>query len=87
MYYSPLCDIDVIQEITIQSPAGDYDKEPRSHRSCPPSIEKGYAVISSPPMPLTPQTVPEGRYEVRAEAVTQDGRIIFCVEGSFDVTR
>lgn len=87
LYYSPLCDIDVFQPITVQSPAGDYDKKPRFHRSCPPSIQEGHALVSSPPMLLSPQTVPEGRYEVRAEAMTQDGRRIFCVEGSFDVTR
>ncbi|KAL8724613.1 MAG: hypothetical protein Q9181_006753 [Wetmoreana brouardii] len=86
LYYSPLCDIDVFQEIIVQSPAGDYHKKPSFHRSCPPSIQGGYAVVSSPPVPLTPQTVPEGRYQVRAEAMTQDGRRIFCVEGSFDVT-
>ncbi len=87
LYYSPLCDIDVFQAITVQSPAGDYDETPRFHRSCPPSIQEGYALVSSPPMPLSPQTVPEGRYEVRADAMTQDGRRIFCVEGSFYVTR
>ena len=58
----------------------------RMHRACPPDIKKGYAVVSSPPMPLTPQTVPEGKYELRAEAMTQDGKRIFCIEGSFDVT-
>lgn len=86
LYYSPLCDIDVYQDIKVQSPAGDYDKEPRSHRSCPPSIHEGYALVSSPPMPLYPFVVPEGRYEIRAEAMTQDGRRIFCVEGAFNVT-
>ncbi len=30
-------------------------------------------------------TVPEGKYEPRAEARTQGGKRIFCVEGSFDV--
>lgn len=87
LYYSPLCDIDVFQEITVQSPAGDYDEKPRLHRSCPPSIHEGYAIVSSPPMPLSPQTVPEGSYALRAEAMAQDGRRIFCVEGSFDVGR
>ena len=86
LYYSPLCDIDIFQEIIVQSPAGDYDQKPRFHRSCPPDIQEGYALISSPPMPLSPQTVPEGRYQIRAEATTQDGRRIFCVEGGFDVT-
>jgi hypothetical protein len=37
-------------------------------------------------MPLSPQEVPEGKYELRAEARTQDGKRIFCVEGSFDIT-
>ncbi len=86
MYYSPLCDIDVFQEIIVQSPAGDYDKTPRLQRSCPPTIEAGYAIVSSPPMPLTTLTAPEGRYKVRVEAITKDGRMIFCVEGDFDVT-
>ena len=87
LYYSPLCDIDVFQEVVVQSPTGDYDQTPRLHRSCPPSIQSGYAVVSSPPIPLTPLTVPEGRYDLRAEATTQDGRRVFCVEGSFDVTK
>jgi hypothetical protein len=85
-YYSPLCDIDVFQEISVPRPEGDHKQVVGSHRSCPPAIEKGYAEIWSPPMPLNPLMVPEGKYEVRAEATTQDGRRIFCVEGSFDVT-
>lgn len=60
--------------------------EPRLHRACPLEIGVGYAVMSSPPMPLTPQTVPEGKYDLRAEATTQEGRRIFCVQGTFDVT-
>lgn len=87
MYKSPLCDIDVFQDITVQSPAGGYDEEPRLHRSCPPSIHKCYAIVSSPPMPLSPQTVPEGSYKLREEATTRDGRRISCVEGSFDVRK
>jgi len=87
IYYSPLCDIDVYQDIMVESPAGDYDKFPRSHRSCPPGIQAGYAEISSPPIPLYPGITPEGRWEIRAEATTQDGRRIFCVEGEFDVTK
>lgn len=42
--------------------------------------------MKSPAMPLSPQEVPEGLWEVRAEATTKDGRRIFCVEGSFNVT-
>lgn len=93
LYYSPLCDIDVFQEISVPTPGSDdkFDQNadtepPRMHRACPRAIQKGYVVVSSPPMPLTPQTVPEGKYELRAEAMTQDGKRIFCVEGSFDVT-
>ena len=59
---------------------------PSMHRACPPDIEKGYAVVSSPPMPLSPDEVPVGEYEIRAEAITQDGKRIFCVEGIFNVT-
>ena len=91
LYNSLLCDIDVFQEISVPRPRGHddellHDEPPRMHRACPPDIAKGYAVVSSPPMPLTPQTVPEGKYDLRAEAMTQDGKRIFCVEGRFDVT-
>ena len=37
-------------------------------------------------MPLTPYTAPEGRYDLRAEAMTLEGERIFCVKGEFDVT-
>lgn len=67
-------------------PGGDDKTSPRMHRSCPPNIQEGYAEMSSPPMPLYPEIVPVGRWEIRAEAMTQDGRRIFCVEGDFDVT-
>ena len=60
--------------------------KPRMHRACPPEIGVGYAVISSPPIPLTPLTVPEGKYDLRAEAFTQQGQRIFCIQGTFDVT-
>ena len=88
LYNSLLCDIDVFQEFSVPRPGGDNELsgEPRMHRACPPKIGKGYAVVSSPPMPLTPQTVPQGKYNLRAEATTQDGKRIFCVEGSFDIT-
>lgn len=88
LYNSLLCDIDVFQDVSVPRPGGDNELngEPRMHRACPPNIEKGYAVVSSPPMPLTPQIVPQGKYDLRAEAMTQGGKRIFCVEGSFDVT-
>ena len=88
LYNSLLCDIDVFQEFSVPRPGGDdeLNDEARMHRACPPNIGKGYAVVSSPPMPLTPQTVPLGKYNLRAEATTQDGKRIFCVEGSFDIT-
>ena len=96
LFDNPLCDIDVFQEIEVEGHKGAY-----SHRSCPPGIREGYAVISSPPIPLSPGygfthgKLPKdfleylstdlyiGKYEIRAEATTQDGRSIFCVEGSF----
>lgn len=56
------------------------------HRACPPNIQKGYADVSSRAMALTPQTVPEGKYELRAEAKTNCGKRVFCIEGKFDVT-
>ncbi|KAI1375832.1 hypothetical protein F4677DRAFT_445994 [Hypoxylon crocopeplum] len=86
VYNSPLCDIDVFQEMSLPIPGGNDTTPLGMHRSCPPSIQEGYAVVSSPPVPLHPQMVPVGRYELRAEAKTQNGRRIFCVEGSFDVT-
>lgn len=92
LYSAPLCDIDVFQELSMPTPTPSVDPshwsggEPRLHRACPPEIGVGYAVVSSPPMPLTPQTVPEGKYDLRAEAMTLDGRRIFCVQGTFDVT-
>jgi hypothetical protein len=86
MYYSPLCDIDVFQDVFVPRP--DHENYPiGQHRSCPPSIHPGYAKISSPPIPLYPFAAPVGEWEVRAEATTQDGRRIFCVEGTFNVTR
>jgi len=87
MYYAPLCDIDVWQTVHVQRPDGNDERDSHSHRSCPPAIQEGYAVISSPPIPMYPSVAPEGIWEVRAEATTQDGRRIFCVEGSFNVTK
>ena len=66
---------------------GDWGgRTPRLHRSCPPEIGVGWAMVSSPPIPLTPLTAVEGRYELKAEAMTGEGERIFCVEGGFDVT-
>jgi hypothetical protein len=87
MYNSPLCDIDVFQEISLPIPGTGGSFPPRMHRSCRPGIRQGYATVSSPPLPLYPQMVPVGRWEIRAEAKTQDGRRIFCVKGEFNVTR
>ncbi|KAF4459270.1 phosphatidylglycerol phosphatidylinositol transfer [Fusarium albosuccineum] len=86
MYFSPLCDVDVFQYAEIPIPGSDEKAALGLHRSCPPSIQDGYAVISSPPIPLRPDMVPTGKWEVRAEAQTQDRRRIFCVKASFDVT-
>jgi hypothetical protein len=86
MYYSPLCDVDVFQNVKMPVPGGDDETALGLHRSCPPGIQEGYAIISSPPLPLHPDMVPTGRWEVRAEAETRDGKGIFCVEGTFDVT-
>ncbi len=61
-------------------------REPRLHRACPPEIGVGYAVVSSPPIPLTPLTAVVGKYDLRAEAMTLEGRRIFCIQGMFDVT-
>lgn len=43
-----------------------------SHRSCSPAIGLGCAVVlaSSSPILLAPQIVPEGKYYLRAEAMT-----------------
>ncbi|KAH8892993.1 hypothetical protein GQ53DRAFT_745929 [Thozetella sp. PMI_491] len=87
MYYAPLCDIDVFQRMPMSAPGEEREPDPpRIHRSCPPNIREGYAIVSSPPMPLHPQVVPAGRYEIRAEATTQDMKRIFCLIASFDVT-
>ena len=85
----------MFQKISVPYPGSDEDildqhkstALPRFHRACPPAIHEGYTIISSPPMPLTPLTVPEGKFEVRAEAKTQEGKRIFCVEGTFNVTK
>lgn len=81
--------MDEFQEISAPRPRGgdELDDEPRIHRACPPDIKKGYAVVGSPPMPLSPQRVPWGKYNIRVEAMTQGGKRIFCVEaqGSFDI--
>jgi hypothetical protein len=72
----------------VPRPGGnDEHNDVRLHRACPPNIQKGYTEISSPPIPLSPMTVPEGKYELRAEARTQDGRRIFCIDGSFDIAK
>ena len=69
-------------------PRGKHEHNAASlmHRACPPDIDKGYAVMSSPPMPLSPDEVPVDTYKLRAEAITQDGKRIFCIEGTFNVT-
>lgn len=85
VYDAPLCDINVFQKVLVPRPGGGHEGEYRQHRSCPPGIQKGYATISSPPIPLYPEAFPVGRYDLRAEALTQDGRRIFCVKGEFDV--
>lgn len=87
-FYGPLCDIDVFQEIQVPIPdkLGGGTTPPEMFRSCPSGIKQGYAVITSWPIPLFPGYVPVGWYEARAEAITQDGRRIFCVEGTFEVT-
>lgn len=86
-YYAPLCDIDVYQKISVPRPDHKPVDLEGLHRSCPPAIQSGYAQIWSPPMPLYSFAVHEGTYVVRAEATTQDGRQIFCVKGSFNITR
>lgn len=86
MYDSPLCDINVHQFITLPRPTGDKKDIFGMHRSCPPAIEKGYAEITSPAIPLYPFMDLLGEWKLRAEATTQKGEIIFCVEGTFDVT-
>jgi hypothetical protein len=86
MYYSPLYDIDVFQEVDVLYP--DHIHDPRGiYRSCPPSIHLGYTEIKSPGIPLYPFRVPLGEWEVRAEAFTQDGRRIFYMEGTFNITK
>lgn len=85
MYYAPLCDIRVFQDIKVPRPDGRPEVDSNFHRSCPPGIKEGYAVIDQG-MPLYPIMVPTGTWEVRAEATTQDGRSIFCFEAQFNVT-
>ncbi|KAM7212920.1 hypothetical protein V8F06_011675 [Rhypophila decipiens] len=87
-FWGPLCDIDVLQEISVPIPDSEGGGETRAdlHRSCPEGIREGYAVLTSWPIPLFPGFVPTGRFHAKAEAITQDGRRIFCVEGTFEVT-
>lgn len=84
MYDAPLCDLDVFQDISVPRP-GDGPTADGSHRSCPPSIHKGPGKIQSPPIPIVELELPRGRYKMRAEAMTQDERRIFCTEGEFDI--
>jgi hypothetical protein len=84
MYDSSLCDIEIFQEIVLPRPGGGSKNG--MHRSCPPSIQPGYAWVNSPGIPLYPFMVPVGLYDIRAEAMTQDKRRIFCVEGTFNIT-
>jgi hypothetical protein len=91
LYNAALCDIDVWQDLTLPTPTPGvdpphYGNMSREHRSCPPEIRVGYAVVESPPMPLYPQQVPEGKWDLRAEATTQEGKRIFCIQGTFNVT-
>lgn len=60
-------------------------REPRLHRARPPEMGFGYAVVSSPPMPLTPLTAVEGKYDLHAEAMTQEGQRISCIQDTFNV--
>ncbi|KAK8070579.1 hypothetical protein PG997_010782 [Apiospora hydei] len=88
MVYMPLCDLNVFQKVSLPLPPGSDDDGHQTtpvemHRTCPSGILKGYAEIGSPPMLLYPEFVPIGKWEVRAEAMTREGRRIFCVEGSF----
>ncbi|KAK8876994.1 MD-2-related lipid-recognition [Apiospora arundinis] len=88
MFSAPLCDINVFQEIDVPLPGGGHQGGDRMHRSCPPSIstqKKGYAQISSPAIPLYPFAVPAGRWNLTAEAFTQEGKRIFCIKGEFDL--
>ncbi|KAK0514083.1 hypothetical protein JMJ35_003805 [Cladonia borealis] len=57
LYSASLCDIDVFQFISMPTPTpgvdpGDWGgRTPRLHRSCPPEIGVGWAMVSSPPIP------------------------------------
>ncbi|TVY34234.1 hypothetical protein LOCC1_G008622 [Lachnellula occidentalis] len=81
LFDAPLCDINVFQQIQLPG-----QNDVGTHRSCPPAIQEGYAEIQSPHIPVQPPMVPDGLYEIRANATTQDGRSIFYVEGSFNIT-
>ncbi|KAK7946243.1 Phosphatidylglycerol/phosphatidylinositol transfer protein [Apiospora aurea] len=86
MFYMPQCDLNLFQKVSLPLPPGGggdgYQETPvEMHRVCPSGIRKGYAEISSPPVLLYPEFVPIGKWEVRAEATTREGRRIFCVEG------
>lgn len=82
MYDAPLCDLDVFQEMPMPRPGHQDVIDTSLHRACPPGIKPGYTRIESPAMPLYPHFNLEGRWDVHAEANTEDGRRIFCVEGT-----
>jgi hypothetical protein len=85
MYDGPLCDINVFQKIPMPVP-GHHDVIHKTlHRACPPGINPGYARIEAPPLPLYPFFNLDGKWDVHAEATTDDGRRIFCIEGTFVV--
>ena len=90
VFNAPLCDIDVFREIAIPTPTPGVDpdhwkSEIRSHRICPPGIKSaGPAFVGVSGISL--DDVLTRRWDLRAEAMTLDGRRIFCVRGEVDLT-
>ncbi|KAK8023732.1 Phosphatidylglycerol/phosphatidylinositol transfer protein [Apiospora rasikravindrae] len=86
MFMLPLCDLNVFQKVSLPLPSGTGSTPAEMHRACPSDIQRGYAEISSPTLLLYPEFVPIGKWKVRAEATTLEGRRVFCVEGEFLVS-
>jgi hypothetical protein len=71
--------IDDYRSVDAIGPFDDLDIWQNRHRSCPP--KNGFAEIWFR-APIMHGSLHNGNYTIRSEAVTKDGRRMFCVVGS-----